>query len=163
MQAQKILYMKYVEDMMLLCIRYIANKEDAKEILMDSFLKFFNSIDGFEYRGEGSVKAWLKKITVNHCLMFLRKSKMCFDSGIDGGDIIEIPAQDNIIEEMNAKEILKLIHALPSGCKTVFNLYVFECKTHKEIAAMLNITEGTSKSQLHLGRAILKGKILINI
>lgn len=154
--------MTYVEDMMLLCLRYIADKEDAREVLSDSFLKFFNNINDFEYRGVGSVKAWLKKITVNHCLMFLRKNRMSFQSVDDDDRHIEISAQDNIIEELTAKEILLLIHGLPDGCKTVFNLYVFEGRLHKEIAQMLGISEGTSKSQLHLAKSILKNKILIN-
>ena len=162
-RAQKILYMAYVEDMMLLCLRYISDKEDAREVLMDSFLKFFNSITGFEYRGEGSVKAWLKKITVNSCLMYLRKRRISFDAIDDKQHRIEIPVRDNIIEGMSARDILKLIHALPAGCKTVFNLVVFEGLSHKEISELLGIAEGTSKSQFHLAKAILKGKILINI
>ena len=163
LQAQKILYMLYVEDMMLLCMRYIADREDAREILMDAFLKFFNSLRDFEYRGEGSVKAWLKKITGNQCLMSLRKNRISFQPLEDNSRQIEIPVGDNIIEQMNAKEIMRLIHALPAGCKAVFNLFVFEGMGHKEIATLLNISEGTSKSQLHLAKAILKGKILISI
>lgn len=162
-QARKFIYMRYVEDMMLLCMRYITNKEDAREVLMDAFLKFFNSINDFEYRGEGSVKAWLKKITINYCLMFLRKNNISFEQISDRDFYNELPAAESIIDQLNVKEILKLIHALPPGCKTIFNLYVFEGRSHKEIATLLNVTEGTSKSQLHLARMILKDKILINI
>lgn len=161
-QAQKILYMRYVEDMMVLCMRYISDREDAREVLMDAFLKFYNSISDFEYRGEGSVKAWLKKIVVSYCLMFLRKNRLTFESTDDERYHAEIAAQEHIVEEMNAKEILLLIHGLPAGCKTVFNLYIFEGQTHKEIAQTLGISEGTSKSQLHLAKSILKSKILIN-
>ncbi len=160
--AQKVFYMRYVEDMMLLCLRYIADREDAREVLMDAFLKFFNNVGDFEYRGDGSVKAWLKKIVVSYCLMFLRKNRLSFESTDDERNYTDIAANDGIIEGMSAKEILSLIHGLPDGCKTVFNLYVFEGRTHKEIATELGISEGTSKSQLHLAKSILKSKILIN-
>ena len=148
---------------MLLCMRYIADREDAREVLSDAFLKFYNNVSDFEYRGEGSVKAWLKKIVVSYCLMFLRKNRLTFESTDDGRHRPEIAATENIIEEMSAKEILQLIHRLPAGCKTVFNLYVFEGRTHKEIAKELGISEGTSKSQLHLAKSILKNQILVNV
>lgn len=154
--------MQYVEEMMMLCLRYVSDKEDAREVMMDAFLKFFNSLKDFEYRGKGSVKAWLKKITVNYCLMFLRKRTMNFQVLDDRGGHDEIASTGDVTGQMNVKDILKLIHELPPGCKTVFNLYVFEEMTHKDIAQALNITEGTSKSQLHLARKILKDKILVN-
>lgn len=154
--------MQYVEEMMILCLRYVSDKEDAREVMMDAFLKFFNSLKDFEYRGQGSVKAWLKKITVNYCLMFLRKRTMNFHVLDDRGSYDEIASTGDVTGQMNVKDILKLIHELPPGCKTVFNLYVFEEMTHKDIAQALNITEGTSKSQLHLARKILKDKILVN-
>lgn len=155
--------MQYIEPMLLLCLRYIAAKEDAREVAMDAFLKFFNGINDFEYRGEGSVSAWLKRITINCCLMFLRKRSVSFDQITDNDFYTGMAGSDSIDGHLNAKDILKLVHALPAGCKTVFNLYVFEQMGHKDIAALLGITEGTSKSQLHLARKILKDKILINI
>lgn len=161
-QARKAVYMQYVEEMMVLCLRYIADREDAREVLMDAFLKFFNSLKDFEYRGNGSVKAWLKKITVNYCLMFLRKRTLNFQTLDDRYGFGDIASVGDVAGQMNVKDILKLIHELPPGCKTVFNLYVFEEMTHKDIAQELNITEGTSKSQLHLARRILKEKILVN-
>ena len=161
--ARKAVYIKYVEEVMIVCLRYIADKEDAKEVMMDAFLKFFNALDGFEYRGEGSVRAWLKKITVNECLMFLRKKVMSFDQ-ISDSDFYGAPVvMESVSDQMHVKDILKLVHTLPPGCKAVFNLYVFEDKGHKEIAQLLQISEGTSKSQLHLARKILKDKLLINI
>lgn len=95
--------------------------------------------------------------------MFLRKNRLTFESTDDERNHTEIAAQEHIVEEMSAKEILLLIHGLPDGCKTVFNLYVFEGRTHKEIAQALGISEGTSKSQLHLAKSILKNKILIHV
>ena len=158
--AQKIFYNKYVESMMILCLRYVVNSEDAKEVLMDSFFNFFKNISGFTWQGEGSVKAWLKKIVVNQCLMHLRKRRSLLITGredqfeyADGGE--------NALDYLNAKEIMNMIHALPDGYRTVFNLYFFEGKNHREIGELLDISENTSKSQLHRARALLKEKIIL--
>lgn len=158
--AQKILYGKYVESMMILCLRYIVDHEDAKEVLMDGFLNFFKNMDSFTYQGEGSVKAWLKKIVVNQCLMHLRKRRPLFITGKETEQYESAGNGENIFDCMNAKEIMSMIHALPDGYRTVFNLYFFEGMNHREIGEMLNISENTSKSQLHRARAILKEKIL---
>ena len=158
--AQKILYNKYVEGMMIVCLRYIVNQEDAKEVLMDSFLKFFQNIKTFSYLGEGSVKAWLKKITINQCLMQLRRQHPVFIPVSEPGSRDEPDDDDNILGRLAIKDILKLVHALPDGYRMVFNLYVFEGMNHKEIGEMLGISESTSKSQLHRAKAILKEKIV---
>jgi len=158
--AQKALYDKYVEPMMILCLRYVVNHEDAKEVLMDAFLNFFKHIGGFTYMGEGSVRAWLKKIVVNQCLMHLRKRKVYYatDKEVDRYDMAD--SAENVLDYLNGKEIMKLIHTLPDGYRTIFNLYFFEGMNHKEISELLGISEGTSKSQLHRGRNLLKEKIL---
>ena len=158
--AQKILYDKYVECMMILCLRYVVNSEDAKEVLMDSFFSFYKNIDGFTYRGEGSVKAWLKKIVVNRCLMHLRKRSSLFIANKDVEQFENTDSGEGVLDYLNAKEIMNMIHSLPDGYRTVFNLYFFEGKNHKEIGEMLEISENTSKSQLHRARALLKEKIL---
>ena len=154
--AQKMLYGRYAEGMMLVCLRYISSREDAKEALMDSFLKFFQRINTFTYHGEGSVKAWLKKITVNQCLAFLRKRRMVtealdvYSEDVAGGE--------DILAGLAAKDIMTLVQSLPDGYRTVFNLYAFEGMSHKEIGGLLDISEQTSKSQLHRARAMLKEK-----
>ena len=158
--AQKILYTKYVEGMMILCLRYIANHEDAKEVLMDGFLSFFKNIGGFKWQGEGSVSAWLKKIIVNQCLLHLRKRHQLFTAQNETEHFEHAAYPENILAHINAKEIMGMIHALPDGCRTVFNLYVFEGLNHREIGALLDISESTSKSQLHRARALLKETIL---
>ncbi len=157
--AQKTLYNKYVGDMMVLCLRYIANPEDAKEVLMDAFLGFFRNIGSFTYQGSGSVKAWLKKIVVNQCLMHLRKQKPMFDTTKEVTDYADKENDEDVLGQLAAKEILKLLHELPDGYRTIFNLYVFEGKNHREISELLGISENTSKSQLHRARAMLKEKI----
>ena len=158
--AQKILYNKYVEHMMILCLRYVVNSEDAKEVLMDSFFSFFKNINGFTYRGEGSVKAWLKQIVVNQCLMHLRKRHPIYITTKEAEQYEYTDNSENVLDYLNAKEIMNMIHSLPDGYRTVFNLYFFEGKNHREIGEMLDISENTSKSQLHRARAILKEKIL---
>ncbi|MEZ5017861.1 MAG: sigma-70 family RNA polymerase sigma factor [Flavipsychrobacter sp.] len=157
--AQKFFYDKYVDSMLLLCIRYVKDHEDAKEACMDGFYNFFKNIDKFEWQGEGSISAWLKKIVVNQCLMHLRKKKDLIiasdDMNVYEGVAVDISALDT----MAAKEIISLIQELPAGYRTVFNLYALEGKTHKEIAALLQISENTSKSQLHKAKTMLKEKI----
>lgn len=156
--AQRILYNFYAEDMMILCLRYIRNAEDARETLMDGFLSFFKHIESFEYRGEGSVKAWLKKIVINQCLMRLRKT-MSPETRYEE-ELHNIAEDDgNVLDKLAAKDILALLQSLPDGYRAVFNLYFFEDMGHKEIGELLGISENTSKSQLHRARAIMKTKI----
>ncbi len=161
--AQKLLYKKYEGAMMILCLRYVVDYEDAKEVLMDGFYSFFKNIGRFSYLGEGSVKAWLTKILVNQCLSFLRKRKPIFSTGKDLDSYENKWAEENVLDNMNIKEIMKLVQSLPDGYRTVFNLYVFEGMNHREIGEMLEISENTSKSQLHKAREILKKKILQTI
>lgn len=158
--AQHMLYNKYVEDMMILCLRYIPQPEDAKEALMDGFLSFFKGIGSFTYRGEGSVKAWMKKVMVNCCLMHLRKQNRNMMTVADTGIYEDKASNDDILGGLAAKEILKLLRDLPDGYRMVFNLYVFEEMTHKEIGELLGISENTSKSQLHRAKGLLQKKIL---
>lgn len=144
---------------MILCLRYIPVAEDAQEVLMDGFCQVFARIGSFEYRGTGSLNAWMKKVMVNQCLMRLRKKKQYF---IDADNLAEHPAaafDDPLLERLSAKELVQLIHTLPDGYRTVFNMYVFEEMAHKDIAAMLNISENTSKSQLHKARHLLQQKL----
>ncbi|XZF13961.1 RNA polymerase sigma factor [Chitinophagaceae bacterium MMS25-I14] len=155
--AQKLLYERYVEQMMILCLRYISNQHDAKEALMDGFCSCYRSINSFTWQGPGSLQAWMKRVMINQCLMRLRKNKKVF---AELNDIHE-GMQDAVsaIDILSAKEIMQLVHQLPDGYRAVFNLYVFEEMTHKEIALLLDITENTSKSQLFKARQLLQKKI----
>ena len=158
--AQKTLYNRYAEQLMMICLRYIGNKEDAQDVLMQSLVECFKNIHGFEHRGEGALKAWLKKVTVNHCLMQLRKQRNIFRE-LDDALAEQLPEtqSENPLAQLSAKEIMQWIQELPPGYRTIFNLYVFEDMGHKEIAAALNISESTSKSQLHKARTLLQTKI----
>ncbi len=158
--AQKIVFTRYAGEMTVLCLRYIARQEEAKEVMMDGFLRFFNNLDSFTWRGEGSARAWLQRITVNQCLTHLRRRNMLVLTDGDDSSYDHIPTSDNVLGQLTVREIMKMIHSLPVGYRTVFNMYVFDDMDHKEIAQTLGISESTSKSQLHRARAILKEKIL---
>lgn len=156
--AQKCLFDHFADKMMMVCCRYVKNESDAEEVLLDGFLKFFRSIAGFQYQGEAALFAWLKKIMINECLMLLRKNKVFVLAADTGGT--EIPVKADVFDKLQADEIFRLIIQLPAGYRTVFNLYEVEGMTHKEIAGLLNITEGTSKSQLSKAKQLLQ-KLLI--
>jgi RNA polymerase sigma-70 factor (ECF subfamily) len=140
-------------------MRYINNTADAEEVLSNGFLKCFKSIEQFTWQGDGSIQAWLSRIVVNECLMFLRKRKSLYIPIEDNSVPEQAVEQDNILEHIHARELLKHLHGLPDGYRTVLNLYVFEDMSHKEIAETLQISENTSKSQLHKARAMLKQKL----
>jgi RNA polymerase sigma factor (sigma-70 family) len=157
--CQKYIFDRWSEAMLMLCLRYVRSLPDAEELMLNGFFAFFRSIDRFKYENDGSISAWLKKIMVNECLMFLRKKgelklveeKFALATGTD-----EVSTG-----KMTADEILRSVTALPCGYRTVFNLFVVEGYSHKEIATLLNITEGTSKSQLSKARAMLQKNITI--
>ena len=159
--AQRLLYDQYAGPMMLVCSRYLPLREDAEEALMDAFYNCYKNIDSFTYAGEGSLRAWLKKIVVNQCLMQLRKKKPVFADNTDMAEL-PIPAPDGILDTLSAKEIMRLVQGLPAGYRMVFNLYLFEGKSHKEISEMLGISESTSKTQLHKAKAQLQRDITNN-
>ena len=158
--AQKCLFDLLGDKMMLVCRRYVKTYEDAEEILLDGFYKFFNNVASFNYQGDGSVYAWLKKIMINECLMFLR-SRHSFIIATEQ-ESEEISSLDDALSKLSASEILNLIMELPVGYRTVFNLYVIEGMGHKEIAQMLNIAEGTSKSQLNKAKLLLQKNLIKN-
>jgi RNA polymerase sigma factor (sigma-70 family) len=152
--AQKCLFDRLADNMLLLCRRYVKNREDAEEILLDGFYKFFKNLAAFSYQGEPALYAWLKKIMVNECLMFLRK-KNAFTI-VTGSVAEEIVLAEEALDNLSADEIFNLVLQLPVGYRTVFNLYVIEGMEHKEIARLTGITEGTSKSQLSKARSVLQ-------
>ncbi len=156
-RAQKALYDQYAERMMMMCYRYVADKSMAKDVLMEAFYDVFKNIGRYAPRDGGSLHAWISKIVINRCLMHLRKAQPVWEE-TDGVEET-LPDDEDIGGRLNAKEIMALIHALPPGYRTVFNLYVFEDFSHKEIARHLGISESTSKTQLYKAKALLQKKI----
>ena len=155
--SQKYLFDRYAEAMLMVCMRYVKNLHDAEELMLTGFQKFYSSIARFTYAGEGSVGAWLKKIIVNECLGFLRKAGTFNYAGEAAA--ITIADSSNVLHDLSAAEIFRLITALPPGYRTVFNLFVVEGYTHREIAGLLGISEGASKSQLSKARHLLQTQI----
>ncbi len=158
--GQKFLFDQYARQMFLLCYRYVKKKEDAEELMLNGFYKFYKNIRKFQYRGESSVLPWLKKVMINECLMFLRKKKELRIVPLN--EETEVCIREEIISGISAENIYQLITELPPGYRTVFNLYVIDGMTHREIAKALHITEGTSKSQLNRARSILQTMIIKN-
>jgi RNA polymerase sigma-70 factor (ECF subfamily) len=146
--------------MILLCRRYVKNAEDAEEVLLDGFYKFFKNMPAFHYQGEAAMMAWLKKIMVNECLMLLRKKNVF--TIVTESSAEELPLEAEALDQLSAKEIFDLIVQLPVGYRTVFNLFEIEGRDHKEIAGLLGITEGTSKSQLSKAKSLLQKNLLKN-
>jgi RNA polymerase sigma factor (sigma-70 family) len=152
--AQKCLFDILSARMLMLCRRYVKSREDAEEIMLDGFYKFFKNLSSFSYQGDAALNAWLKRIMVNECLMFLRK-KNVFTI------VTEAAAEETVLQEealanLSTAEIFNLVVQLPVGYRTVFNLYIIEGYDHKEIAALTGISEGTSKSQLSKARSLLQ-------
>lgn len=158
-KAMKALYDRYAGFLTAVCSRYIENREDVKDLMQDSFIRIFSSIGSFEYRGEGSLKAWMSRIVINNTLKYIRdniqKGMISIDEDIPDVPDEEIPE----ISEIPPSVIQEMIRRLPEGYRTVFNLFVFEGKSHKEIAMLLGIKENSSASQLHRAKALLAGWI----
>lgn len=157
--AMRALYNRYVEGLTAVCSHYVVCDDDIKDVLQDSFLKIFTSIGTFEYRGPGSLRAWMNRIVVNESLKFLKRSGE-MSRVICDGDLPDVADEEEPdVEAVPASAISEMICQLPAGYRTVFNLYVFEKKSHKEIAGLLNISESTSASQYHRAKSILARKI----
>ncbi len=157
--ARKELYELYAPGMLCLCYRYIGHTEEAHDLLHDGFLKVFASISAFTYQGEGSLRAWMSRVFVNLALERLRKRDLLREgvSLEQVGDQASEPEPD--ADRLSIERLMHLIGELPAGYRTVFNLYVFEEWSHKEIAACLKINEKSSSSQLFRARKILAARI----
>lgn len=156
-KAWKELYDSYSGYLTSVCRRYLKSQEDIRDVLQNAFVQMFNAISSFEYRGPGSLKAWMHRLTVNEALRLLRRQPALFFPELpeDIAAEEEEPAVDEVPEEV----ILGMIASLPEGYRLVFNLYVMEKKSHKEIAGLLQISEGTSASQFHRAKKLLAQKI----
>jgi RNA polymerase sigma-70 factor (ECF subfamily) len=147
------LYERFAPKMYGVCLRYAANTEEAEDILQEGFIKIFKKISS--YRGDGSFEGWIRRIFVNTAIEQFRKKTYLQpiteqeESTIEGKYI-------SVLDNMAEKDIIKLIQQLSPGYRTVFNMYVIEGFTHKQIAEALNISEGTSKSQLSRAKLILQ-------
>lgn len=153
-RAMDVLYSHFANYLTGVCMRYVPQQEDMHDVLQEAFIKIFTTISGFQYRGKGSLKGWMARITVNEALMFLRdKKKLSFeDYDKEPPDVAEEPPDTS---QLTAEKVADAIRMLPDGYRLVFNLFAIEGKSHKEIAKMLNIKPDTSASQYHRAKAML--------
>ncbi len=155
-EAQKMLYHRYAPKMFSVCLRYAKDYHSAEDVLQEGFIKVFKYISKF--RREGSFEGWMRRIFINSSIEQLRKAVSMYpivDSEDKPIDIVD----ENMFDDLDHQDLLNMVQNLSPGYRTVFNLYVIEGYSHMEIAKMMNINEGTSKSQLARARAILQKKI----
>jgi RNA polymerase sigma factor (sigma-70 family) len=158
--AQKCLFDLLSERLLLVCRRYVKNSEDAEELLLDGFYKFFTKLSSFNYQGDAALYVWLKRIMINECLMFLRRKNVFII--VTEATVENLPLQEEALDHLSAAEIFNLIVQLPVGYRTVFNLHVIEGLSHREIAKVMGISEGTSKSQFSKAKILLQKLLLQN-
>lgn len=153
--AAREFYTLYANSLAGVCMRYIADEEDLKDVLQNALARIFSHIAEFEYRGAGSLLAWAKRVVVNESLKFLR-TKEHYEVLQQNYEVAE-EADENILSlnDIPPNVIREMLRRLPTGYRTVLNLYVLEGKSHQEIATLLGIEKGTSASQLHKAKRML--------
>lgn len=153
---QRELYDRFASKMYGVCLRYAGNTHDADDILQEGFIKVYNSL--YKFRGEGSFEGWIRRIFINTCIEQFRKKVKSYnisevhENTVDDDDL-------SALDVLDTKDLVKMIRELSPGYQAVFNLFVVEGYSHKEIGEMLGITEGTSKSQLARAKSTLKRMI----
>ncbi len=151
------LYNQHGSTMFSICLRYANDYYQAEDMLQEGFIKVFNNLKNF--RSEGSFEGWMKRIFVNTAIEWLRRNKVMNEMQ----EIENVPlhiVQEDCFSQLAADDLMKLIQSLSPGYRTVFNLYAIEGYSHKEIGEMMNINEGTSKSQLARARYILQKMVV---
>jgi len=154
--AQEELYNLYSRRMMGVCMRYVSDRETARDLLQDGFVKLFTSLHLFA--GTGPFEAWMRMIFVNVAIEHLRKKDILRDTATLES-VPETTVDETVVSSLTAQTIMELVKSLPSGYRTIFNMYAVEGYSHKEIGEQLNISEATSRSQYARARQWLKEKI----
>ncbi len=156
-KAQQSLYDRFSGLMLAVCSRYIADRSEAEDVMISGFVKVFSKLDQFKH--EGSFEGWIRRIMVNESLSYIRKNKAMYLE-VDIDEAHREPDYAVLDNHLHAEDLMKLIAQLPTGYRTVFNMYAIEGFSHKEIAEDLGISENTSKSQLSRARALLQKNLL---
>jgi RNA polymerase sigma factor (sigma-70 family) len=155
---QELLYRRHAAKLYAVCLQYSGNDEEARDTLQEGFIKIFENLD--RYKHEGSFEGWMRKITVNTALeKFRSRHNLYRVDDIDNIQEQESEPDNNDYAGLEANDLLDIIRELPPKYRMVFNLYAIEGYSHKEIGQMLNITEGTSKSNLSRARNILQRRV----
>lgn len=156
-QMQEELYNRFAGKMYAVCLRYANNAEDAQDLLQDGFVKVFRNLHRF--RAEGSFEGWIRRVFINSSIEHFRKKSLQLSKVSEKEEETIGDTDTSALDNLAEKDIVKLIQELSPGYRTVFNLYVVEGYSHREIGEKLGISEGTSKSQLARARSILQKKV----
>lgn len=158
-QSLTVLYEMYQHQWFTLCLRYQKNQADACDVLQEAVIKVFENIKSYN-PDKGEFGGWAYRVVLNENLQYLRKEKRKSHEGLE--QVFDLKDnRETALERVSAQELTALIQQLPAGYRTVFNLYVIEGYSHKEIAVQLGISEGTSKSQLSKSKAMLRRRLEI--
>lgn len=159
--ARRELYDRYAGRLMNVCLRYAGDRAMAEDLLHDAFLKIFGVIGKFSYRGPGSLRAWMERVTVNVALEWLRARSRLTCVRLDENRSAALRAEPDAaqVARVPREVLMRFVRELPDGYRTVFNLFCVENYSHREIADMLGINEKSSSSQLARARAILARRV----
>lgn len=152
-EAQRLLYERFAKSMLGICYRYTKSLRDAEDVLQEGFVRVFTRLSQFKFEGE--LAAWIRRIMVNTALNFLKKNSRYSTEMVFTEPSLHPVSDDNPALSLNAKELADLVRQLPQGYQTIFNLHAVEGFTHVEIGEMLGISDGTSRSQYARARALL--------
>jgi len=153
--AQRHLYDLYRTKWFMICLRYLPNRDDAQDALQNGLVQIFSNLQNFSPE-LGDFGGWTSRILTNECLQIIRKNKKDIITQELSIDLHVYYREENGLDKISREDILRIIQNLPAGYRTIFNMYVFDGYSHKEIAEHLNISEGTSKSQLFKARKMLQ-------
>ncbi len=156
-RAQHTLYELYSPKMLTVCMRYVGDRERARDVLHDGFITVFEKIDS--YNGSGSFEGWMRRIFANTALMYLRKGDVLRFTDELSDVTKEFSVENSVMGNISSKELMRLIASMPDGFRAVFNMYAIEGYSHLEIAKELGITEGSSRSQLSRARQWLQDRL----
>lgn len=153
-QYQELLYRKYADQMYSVCLAYNSDEDEACDILQEGFIKVFRKLEQFSF--ESSLKGWIRRIIINTALDHYRKQKR-HEEKLESYTQVAVTANiGTVLDQIDAQDLIALVNQLPTRAAIVLKLYAVEGYNHKEIAEKLDISEGTSKSQLHRARTLLK-------
>jgi RNA polymerase sigma-70 factor (ECF subfamily) len=156
-RAQRMLFERFSKKMLGVCMRYAKSIEQAEDVLQDGFIKVFSKLNDFKH--DGSLEGWIRRIMVNTSLDQIRKeNKLLGNTSLDN---VDYKLQNNafVLENLAAKDLMKMVQSMPVGYKVVFNMFAIEGYSHKEISEHLGISENTSKSQYSRARAYLRERL----
>lgn len=157
--ARKELYTLYSRQMLAVCYRYVGDIDEAHDVLHDAFIKIFSN---FTFRGECSLATWMTRVMMTQSIDYLRRKQRFNQLIVSDDHLPDVVDEAETAEsgsQLSEEILMQFVAELPDGCRTVFNLYVFEEKSHKEIARLLHIKENSSTSQLHRAKSLLAKRI----